>query len=144
MKSRYKKVFTEIPIKYFIFFIIGLLILNFILSVYIPILEYASLDANSPYVKQVFFANLAWFVTSWILVAPTGGVLIPGFLFLSTPFDDLVVLRITAWIFAMVSIPLTIKLTPKLPKISRIFLTYFIAVNIASIGFIIWNTKFGG
>ncbi len=117
--------------------------LNFILSVYIPTLEYASLDANSPYVKQVFSANLAWFVTSWILVAPTGLVLIPGFLFLSTPFDDLMVLRITVWIFAMVSIPLTIKLTPKLPKISRIFLVYFIAVNIASIGFIIWNPDFG-
>ena len=134
---------TRLLIIIFIFFIIGLLMLNFILSVYIPTLEYASLDANSPYVKQVFSANLAWFVTSWILVALTGLVLIPGFLFLSTPFDDLMVLRITVWIFAMVSIPLTIKLTPKLPKISRIFLVYFIAVNIASIGFIIWNPDFG-
>jgi len=34
-------------------------------------------------------------------------------------------------------------LTNELPKVSRIFLAYFVAVNIAAIGFIVWNPDFG-
>ena len=133
----------SIPVKYFIFFIIGILILNFIVSVYIPVLEFASKDGVSQYVEVVFYSKTAWFITSWILVAPTGLVLIPGVPSALTPSSIWVFLRIILWTLAIVSIPLTIKLTPELPKVARIFVAYFVAVNIAAVGFIVWSPDFG-
>ncbi|HUT05528.1 MAG TPA: hypothetical protein VMW74_02415 [Nitrosopumilaceae archaeon] len=133
----------SIPIKYFIFFILGLLILNFIVSVYIPVLEYASKDGVSQYVDQVFGSKTAWFIGSWILVAPTGIVLIPVVPSSLPPSSIWVFLRIVLWTLAISSIPLTVKLTPKLPKVASIFVAYFVSVNIAAIGFIVWSPDSG-
>ena len=133
----------SVPVKYFVFFIVGILILNYFVSVYFPVSEFASKDNVSQYVEEVYRTELAWFVTSWFLAAPTGLVLIPGFLAYMSPFNYSAILRIIVWASAIISIPLTIKLTNKIPKVARIFLAYFVSINIAAIGFIEFYPDFG-
>jgi len=130
-------------VRYFFYFIVGLIALNFVGTEVILLKDLYSYQENWKFVGGAFESVFGLFMLNWVLVI-SGIVFVPTFLFTPTLPIELVVGRTIVWILAIISIPISIKLTKGMPKLARVFLPYFISVNLAGMWYLVWFPDFGG